>query len=243
MPEKRSVWALSIDIFDRPGQAFANVAAYPRWRWLPPAFLAVAVLVASLVLTAPLLAAQTQQLMAEQLGRLSGDQATLVREQAARFSTPQVLAITGIATGIVGLAFSWLIAATILYFGALISGGDVEYKRIFATMPWLGVPSILETGLQTAFILYTGKLITNQGLSYLVSTGSITEDMRNLAYVALGQATLFRLWYLVLAYTLLRSVARLSRGSAFFVTVVYWALLLGGQLAFAAASRLLSPGV
>jgi hypothetical protein len=242
MPEKRPVWTLLADIIDRPGVALTNVAAYPRWRWLLPALLAIFVLVASAVVMAPLLAIQTQQVMAEQLNRVSGAQATAVRAQVAQFQTPLFLGITTVAAGVIGLAIGWLIQAAILYFGALISGSDVEFGRIFATAPWLGIPYIVETILQTVYVAVNHRLIANQGLSFLVSSGKTLEDARNLAYVALGQVSLFRLWHAILVYVLLRTVGKLGRTGALMVTIVYLALLVGAQLGLAALGRLVSPG-
>jgi hypothetical protein len=242
MSDKRSVWVLLADIIDRPGVALTNIAAHPRWRWLLPALLAVIAMLVSVIITAPLLSVQTQQVMAEQLNRMSGAQADLVRQRVAQFETPLFLGITATITGLIGLAVGWLVQSGILYFGALISGGDVEFSRILATAPWLGIPFVIETLIQTAWVAANHRLITNQGLSYLVSSGSVTTDARNFAYVALGQATLFRLWHAVLAYVLLRAVGKLGRGAALAVTLVYLALLIGVQLGLASLARLAPSG-
>ncbi len=230
MPDKRSTWLLLLDILDRPATALVNVATYPRWRWLLPAILAVVTLVVFTAVSAPLLAAQAQELMAGQLSRLSADQAALVQGQVARFSSPLVVTLTGSLAAIVSLPAGWLIQAAIVYFGALIAGGDVEFGWIFATAPWLGIHFVLETILQTIYVSTQGKLLVNHGLSYLVSTGKPLADARNASYVALRQASLFRLWNLLLVYVLLRSVGKLGRGSAFLVTVIYLSLLVGGQV-------------
>jgi len=102
MPDKRSTWLLLLDILDRPATALVNVATYPRWRWLLPAILAVVTLVVFTAVSAPLLAAQAQELMAGQLSRLSADQAALVQGQVARFSSPLVVTLTGSLAAIVG---------------------------------------------------------------------------------------------------------------------------------------------
>jgi hypothetical protein len=241
MPQKRSAWLLLVDMVDRPGAALANVAAYPRWRWLLPVALALVTTVAGTAIASPLLAAETQQLMAQQLSRLSADQAALVQQQMTRFATPLALTISGSLGALVGLAIGWLLQAAIAYFGVLISGGDAEFGEILAAAPWVALPAVIESIAQAVHVLLYGKLLVNRGLSYLVSSGKALEDARNPAYIALSQVTLFRLWHLLLVYVLLRRVAKLGSGSAFIVTVIYWALVAGGQLLLASLSRLLVP--
>lgn len=241
MPQKISVWAVLMSMLDRPGAAVANITAYPRWRWLLPILLLTAAVAVSLALTAPLLTIQARQVMAEQIARMPAEQARMITPQLEQFQTPQVIAGTAVATTLIGLALGWLIQAVALYFGVLIAGGELEFKRILAVMPWLSLPFALEFILQAVFALTQGHLVVNQGLSYLVSVGKPMDDMRNLTYVALGQLTLFRLWHWVLVNALLRRAAKLTGGAAAVVTLVYAALGLGLQLALAALGGMLNP--
>lgn len=241
MPEKVPVLALLVGWIDRPGQTLANIVAYPRWRWFWPALLALVILAGSLVLTAPQLAVQARHVMAEQVARMPAEQAQLVEAQLAQLQKPEVIVGAAFATGMFGLILGWLIQAVMLYFGVLIAGGELEFKRIFAAAPWLGLPFAIETGLQAVFSVTQGYLIVNQGLSYLVSVGKPLEDARNLAYIALSQLTLFRLWHWVLVYALLRVSAKLGARAAFGLALVYAALSIGLQLALAALSSMLNP--
>jgi len=247
MPEKLSSWALLASIVDRPGTALANVAADPRWRWLLPAVLASVALAVAAVLIAPLLTVQSQQqaqeLLASSLSQLSADQAAQVQARMAAVQTPLFIGATTLGVGIIQLVLGWLIQATVLYFGALIAGADLEFTRVFATTPWLGLPYVLETIVQTAYVKFSNQLIVNQGLSYLVSSGKPLDDARNLAYGALSQVTIFRLWHLLLVYVLLRGVARLERGAAFWLTVLYAALFVAGHLLLTVVPGRLLGGV
>jgi hypothetical protein len=242
MPAKLSLGAVIVGLVDRPGQTLANIVAYPRWRWIFPVIFSIAALALSLALTASLMAAQSQQVMSQQLSRMSPSQAEQVRQQMATFSSPAFVAGVGFVTGLLGLLIGWLIQAAILYFTDLLAGGELQFGQIVAAVPWLHLPLALERLLQTAFILSQGKLIVNQGLSYLVSSGNALQDARNLAYVALSQVTLFRLWHLVLVFAFFRGAARFSRATAFWLTLAYAALLLAGTVGLAAVGRLLSPG-
>ena len=242
MPDRMSVWAVLIAMIDRPGAALANVTIYPRWRWTLPLILMILALAGSLVLTAPLLTVQMRQVLSEQMARLPADQAAVVQAQMARLQQPQVVVGTSFGSSMIATLIGWLIQAVLLYFGVLIAGGELEFKRLFAVVPWLSLPFIIELIVQAAFAHSQGHLIVNQGLSYLVSVGKPLEDARNLTYVALSQLTLFRLWHWVLVYALLRKAARLSSGTALFLTGVYAVLGVGGRLALAALGSALSPG-
>lgn len=241
MPEKMPLWAVCVAMIDRPGAALANLAVHGRWRWLLPLLLIAAALAASLALTAPLLMVQTRQMMAAQMARLPAEQAQLLATQLEQLQTPQVVVGSALATALIGLLFGWLVQAGALYFGVLIAGGELEFKRILAVTPWLSLPFALEALLQAAFAVTHGSLVVNQGLSYLVSVGKPLEDMRNLLYVALGQVTLFRLWHWLLIYALLRRAARLTGGAAASLTLMYAALGVGAQLALAALAAMLNP--
>ncbi len=241
MPDRMSLWAVLVSMVDRPGLALANIAATPRWRWMLPFSLMAAALATSLVLTAPLLGVQARQVMAEQIARMPAAQAQIVQPQMERFLKPELLAGTAFVSGLIGFIAGWLIQAVVLYFGVLIAGGELEFRRLLASMPWLSLPFALELLLQAVYAVTQGHLIVNQGLSYRVSVGKLLEDMRNLTYVVLGQGTLFRLWHWVLVYALLRRAARLSAGTAVILMLVYAALSVGLQLALVVLGGMLNP--
>jgi hypothetical protein len=242
MPDKLSLGAVLVGIIDRPGAALANVTAYPRWRWLVPVVLMILALAVSLALTASLLTIQMRQVMAEQMARLPAEQARLLQAQMEQFQKPEVVIGTSFGSVMVSTLFGWLLQGVLLYFGVLIAGGELEFKRVFAAVPWLSLPFAIELIVQAVFAATQGQLIINQGLSYLVSVGKPLDDMRNLTYVALSQLTLFRLWHWVLVYALLNKAAKLTGNAAFALTAVYAAIGLGGQLALAALGAMLSAG-
>jgi hypothetical protein len=237
-----SAWAVLVGLVDRPGDALTNITAYPRWRWVLPVMLTVAALALSLALTAPLLTIQTRQMLAEQMAQLPAEQASVMQEQLQRFEKPEAVASTAFATALAGQLIGWVALSVTIYFGVLIAGGELEFRRILGAAPWLTLPFAAEWLLQAIFAQAAGRLIINQGLSYLASVGKPAEDMRNLAYSALGQLTLFRLWHWLLVYALLRKAAKLSDGTALVLTVVNAALAVGMRLALAALTGRLNPG-
>ena len=239
----QSSWSLLAGMVDRPSAALAEIIARPRWRWVLPVTLAILAALASAVVTAPFLAVEAKQQMAAVLNRMSADQLAQMPVQMATFQTPLFVGASAALTGILALLIGYLLRAAALYFGSLIAGGDIEFSRIFVAVPWLGLPFVLETIVQTLYVAMKGTLIANQGLSYLVSSGNRTTDAGSLAYAALGMITLFWLWHLVLVFKFLRVGPRLSQGAAFAVTLLYAATNVGVRAGFAALSRLVSPPV
>jgi hypothetical protein len=236
-----SSWALLAGMVDRPGAALTEITARPRRRWVLPVTLAILALIASAIVSAPLLAIEARIQMAAVLNRLPAEQLARMPAQMAMFETPLFVGASAALTGILALLIGYLLQAAALYLGSLIGGGDIEFGRIFAAIPWIGLPLVLETILQTVYVAVKGGLIVNQGLSYLVSAGSRTADAGSLAYAGLSMLTLFWLWHLLLAYKLLRAGPRLGGGTALLVTLLYAALSVGVRAGFAALSRLTNP--
>ncbi len=239
----KSSWSLLASMVDRPSAALTEIVAHPRWRWVLPVTLAILATLASAAVTAPYLAVEAKLQLAAVLNRMSADQLAQMPKQMATFQTPLFIGASAALTGILALLIGYLLQAAALYFGALIAGGDIEFSRIFVAVPWLGLPFVLETIVQTIYVGINGRLIANQGLSYLVSTGNRTVDAGSLAYAALGMVTLFWLWHLFLVFKFLRVGPRLSQGTALAVTLLYAALNVGVRAGFAALSRLVSPPV
>ena len=63
----------------------------------------------------------------------------MVQTQMEQFQKPEVVVGTAFATAMVGQIIGWLILAVAIYFGVLIAGGELEFKRIMAAVPWLSL--------------------------------------------------------------------------------------------------------
>jgi len=239
----QSSWSLLAGMVDRPSAALTEIIAHPRWRWVLPVTLAILATLASAIVSAPFLTVEAKQQLAAVLNRLPAEQLAQMPKQMALFQTPLFVGASAALTGILALLIGYLLQAAALYFGSLIAGGDIEFSRIFVAVPWLGLPFVLESVVQTVYVAAKGKLIANQGLSYLVSSGNRATDTGSVVYAALGMVTLFWLWHLLLVFKFLRVGPRLSQGAAFAVTLLYAALNVGVRAGFAALSRLVSPPV
>jgi hypothetical protein len=241
--QPQSSWTLLAGIVDRPSATLAEITARPRWRWVLPVTLAILATIASTVVTAPFLAVEAKLQMAAVLNRMPAEQLARMPKQMAMFETPLFVGASAALTTILALLIGYQLQAAVLYFGSLIAGGEIDFGRLFTATPWLGLPFVLETVVQTVYVAVKGRLVVNQGLSYLVSTGSRTADAGSLPYAALGMLTLFWLWHLLLTFKLLRVGPRLGGAAAFFVTLLYAALSMGVRAGFAVLSRMASPPI
>jgi hypothetical protein len=225
-----NVFSLLLGLVDRPASTLTEIATHPRWRWILPVLLLVVATIAATVLTSPLTWEQTQKVVQQQLAGLPEEQAELARAQIERLQTPGFMMGMSLATGLLGVVLAWLVAAAILYFSMLITGGDVEFSGLFATMPWIWLPFALRDVAMTGWTMYRGRLVANPGLSYFASTGVPTEDATNLLYNVLSHADLFVVWHLVLVFVLAYALPKFGRGKAFVLTVIYAAVNLGLRL-------------
>lgn len=226
MEGERTLGQQILALVDRPQDAFAQIARRPGRGWFVPLLVLVVGLAILMAVSAPYAAAVTQEALDRQMTSLSAEQAEMVRAQAGRFTTPLVVGLTGWFGSVASTAFGIFLAAGILYFLALVSGGEGEFGPTLGATLWAWIPFGLRTLVQAAVVAAQRGLIVNQGLSYLVSVGDPLKDARNVVYVLLSQVDLFSLWHLVLVYAASRSLFRFGRNKAALVTVLYAAINL-----------------
>jgi hypothetical protein len=119
-----------------------------------------------------------------------------------------------------------LAQATLLYFMALVSGGELTFGAMFRLSVWSRIPMAIGSLVQAGFIAFAGRLIQYPGLSFFVATGDLMQDARNPLFVLLGSLDLFWLWHLLLVMLGVAVVAHFSRAKALVLTLVYGVLAL-----------------
>lgn len=223
--------ALLIGIVDRPRAALSEVLAHPRWKWLLPALLCLAATALLLLVSAEELSRQAAQQQAaamqavgDQLQAMTEAQQAQMRQQMARFTSPLFLGATAFVTSAVGLLIGWLLTAGILAVGLAIGGEGVRYAPLVAAVSWTWLPFALRSAVDAGWVLATGAVRANPGLSYFVSTGDTVADAGNPFWLLAGQVDLFTLWHLVLIYALIKAAR--PRGSAWGLTIIYAVIYL-----------------
>ncbi|NJN97428.1 MAG: hypothetical protein HC875_26770 [Anaerolineales bacterium] len=223
-----SLGQLFFGLIDRPAATFQAITARPGWwMWAMPLLVLILSLAVLLVVQTPHTLILARQQAESQLAAMPEGQAEAARAgMEMTMSLPFMLA-TGIGFGSIALVVATLLQATFLYFAALISGGESTFGAIFKMSAWSRLPMALGALVQAAFIAVAGRLIPYPGLSFPVSTGDLMQDARNPLFVVLSGIDLFWLWHLLLVVVGLTVAARLGRGKALLLTLVYAALSLG----------------
>lgn len=234
-------------IIDRPVSTLAAVLARPRWKWLLPLLLCLAATALLLAVSLEDLSQQAAQQQAAamqaldaQLQAMPAAEQEQMRQQMATFTGPLFLGLTTFVTSVLGLLFSWLLGAGILFLGLAVGGEPVAYARLLAGLSWTWLPFALRDLMNAGWAAATGAVRVNPGLSYFVATGDRVADAANPLWLLASQVDLFWLWHLVLIYALLKAAR--PRGSAWGLTLVYAVIYLVIRVAPAALLAGLSTG-
>jgi len=217
---------------------YLSERAKPRW-WLP-ALLAVLMTVLPVVAGAPLTAEQAREAVLASQERIAEQQGMeLSEEQRAQMegmvASPLLIIVFPAIGAVVGLTIGWLTWSGSLYLAGMVFGGRSTFGALFRMVVWTWWPYVLRGLLQTGFILGTGQLITNPGLSGFVSQAPSVEEMMaappSLGQLALSaflaQIDLFLLWRLALLVVGVGVVMRLRRRKATAIVLGIWLLLTG----------------
>jgi hypothetical protein len=225
--QPRPLWQLFFGLIDRPVATFQAIATQPNWFiWAVPLGFLILSLVVLLVVQTPYTLVMAQEQMAGQLASMPEEQAQAAQEgMGTALSLPFMLA-TGIGFGTATLILAALAQTTLLYFTALVSGGEMTFGAMFNMSVWSRLPLAIGALTQAGFIASAGRMIQYPGLSFLVANGDLMQDARNPWFVLLGGLDLFWLWHLLLVMLGVAVVARFGRGKALLLTLLYAALAL-----------------
>jgi hypothetical protein len=227
--ETRPVWQLLFGIVDKPAATFRAALARRKW-WMAvvPLLIVFVCLAVLLAARAPHDAELARQQMQRQLESMSAEQAQAAQASGTMdtFTSAPFIFGAGLVTGLLALVIGVLAQAAVLYFGALITGGEVNFGQVFTMSAWTRMPSAFGALVQAGFTLAAGRAVNYPGLSTLVATGDLTKDGRNPMVGLLSGVDLFWLWHLLLVAIGLSVVARFGRVKATALTLIYAALSL-----------------
>lgn len=126
----------------------------------------------------------------------------------------------------------WLSAAVILFLGSLLVGGEMRFGGVFNVVVWSTIPSAVRNLVTAAYIALTGTMVRYTGLSALVGTGNVWQDMGSLLYIVLSRVDLLFLWSVFLMVLGLGIVARISKTKSMFIVAFWVVLYLGLPVVF-----------
>ena len=240
--ETRPVWQLLLGIVDRPAATLRAVLARRKWwMWAVPLLIVFVCMVLMMAARVPYDAELARQAAQRQLETMSAEQAKAAQAGGTMdvFTSAPVILALGVVFGLIGLMIGVVAQAAVLYFAALVTGGEVNFGQVFTVSAWTRLPSAFGALLQAGFTLAAGRAIQYPGLSTLVATGDLVKDGQNPMIALLSGIDLFWLWHLLLVAVGLSVVARFGRVKATVLTLIYAAL----SLAMAVLPTLLFGGM
>lgn len=239
--QEGTLGAKILGLVDRPQEAFALITRRPGKGWFVPLLILLLGTAVLQIVAAPYAAVAAREAVERQLATLPPDQVEMVTEQAHRFTSPLVVGLMGWTGSVFSAGIGILLGAGVLYFLALVNGGEGDFGPTLGATLWAWVPFGIRPLVQAAIIAVRRELIANQGLSYLVSVGDPLKDARNVLYVLLSQVDLFALWHLVLVYAASRALFRFGRNKAVVVALLYAAVNLLFRAGVVAIQAMLAP--
>jgi hypothetical protein len=216
------LWQLLFGIIDRPKATFKAVLARRKWyMWVVPLLVVLVCMSDMMVVRTPYDMEIAQQEMERRLATMTPEQAEAARAGMETFMSFPVRLATGLVTAIIMLLIGVVVQAAILYFGALVAGGEVEFGSIFTMSTWTRLPMAIYFLVQSVFMLVAQRAINAPGLSTLVATGDLMKDAQDPLFTLLGRLDPFWLWHLFLVVVGVSVAARFSRVKSLVLTLIY----------------------
>jgi hypothetical protein len=240
--ERRGIPRLLWGMIVRPRATLEYLNEHGGRTWLAPVLLAVLLAILPVVVAGPITARQAREAaiaIQEQMGEqweeaeMSAEQQDQMDQIMSITASPLITVIFPAALGVVGLVIGWLVWGGVLHLAGVMLGGRSTFGQMFRAVTWTWLPYVLRGLLQTVFILVSGQLIANPGLSGLVQDTRPVSEMvfappspsQMILVAFLSRVDLFLVWNLVLLATGVMVTARLSRRKAVVVTLGVWLLL------------------
>jgi hypothetical protein len=234
--EKRGLFALIWGMIARPRRTLEFLREHKSRGWLWIALLSMLLAVLLIAVSAPISARLSQEQIRQQFearGENLGEIPPEAQARAMQFaSNPLFTLVIPALGGVAVLWIAWLVWAGALHLVGTMVGGNNSFGQMFRAVVWSWVPLLLRSMLQVVYVVATGELIKNPGLSGLASgpepvpgefvappgTGQLALQS------LLGQIDLFQIWNFILLVIVVIATARLSRRKAFVITLVVWIL-------------------
>jgi len=240
-PERRGLPRLLWGMIVRPRATLEYLNEHGGRTWWLPTLLVVLMIILPRLVAAPITVQQareaflaTQEQMGDQLGtEMSAEQQAQMEQAMSMAASPLITVVFPAVGSVVAVVVGWLVWAGALYLAGTVMGGRSTFGQLFRMVVWAWLPYALRGLLQTIYILVSGQLIANPGLSGFVQENRPVGEMvfappspGHMILVALmSKVDLFLVWNLILLVIGVMVTARLPRPKTALVTLGVWVLL------------------
>jgi hypothetical protein len=254
IPQRSSFFSLLWGIIRHPRNTLEKISEQGGRSWLIMAILAMVLVVLPILVTAPITARTAQEAIQAQL-QVQAERGQAVspdmQQQVSQIATnPLFTIVLPAISGLIFLWIGWLVWTGALHLVSTISGGSNRFGQMWQVVVWSWLPFTLRGLLQAIFILASGEVITNPGLSGLVGNNSSVTQLiatppsaGELALRSfLGRIDLFLVWNLALLVIGVVAAARLSWKKAVLITLGVWLVFTLLGLAISVIPSLFATG-
>lgn len=236
-----SFWRTIWGIIRQPRRTFENLRDRPHRAWLWMAALALLASLLPTLASAPISARLAREAMQQNLEKLREQNPGMTAEQENQMlgfaANPLFTTVIPGVSAVVVTLLGWLIWSGAVHLLSTMMGGGETFGQIWRVVIWGQLPFVLRNLLQGTYITLSGQLITNPGLSGLVSPQRSAEEAiqqfmsappstgQLVLQTILGKIDLFMIWNLVLLAIGVAVTARLSGRKATAIVILVWGVL------------------
>lgn len=231
---RQNIFALFWGMIRRPRWTYENTTIRVNRSWILMAILTMVALVLPIIAAAPITSQQAREAVQaglESQGESGSNITPEMEGQISQFATnPLFTVVFPSVLRMVALWIGWLVWAGGLHLISTMAGGNSQFGQMWRTVIWSWLPFAVRGLLQFGFILLTGEVITNPGLSGLIADQrSVSEILaappstgQLILRSILSNIDLFLIWNLILLIFGVAITARISRRKASFITLGIW---------------------
>ncbi len=224
---RRNIFALFLGMLIGPRSTLTYLRDHGGASWLWPALLAIVILVANLVIIAPISQAAALKQVETQLAAMKQAVPDAQKQQMLQMVTnPLFVIVIPAVTATLTLVIGWLIRGGLYYLANLGLGGQGKFGAMFRMTVWVTLPDMVRQVVTTIGMAATGRML-KAGLGFLVPTpAGVTIPPMNIMLwqTFLSGLDLYWLWGLGLAVVGVAVTAQVSWRKGLVVAGAYWLL-------------------
>lgn len=227
---KPSWFSLLIGIFVRPKQTFGLIQAHGGRSWLLTAVLILILTALPTIVAGPILQEQARQQFLDVQGQFDSPPEFAEQGVPDAIGSPLLTVVLPAVGAVFGVILAgWLLWSGAVHLLSMMSGGRNTFVQLLQTAVWAWLPYSLRDLIQTIYILVTGSIIENQGLSGFAPVDRTDifaqpEPSQLALNQLLGYIDIYLFWNLALLVIGISVMAQFSRRKSFGIVLIIWSI-------------------